>query len=241
MCAVIGVYSDKSYLELRDIVVKLFDESQIRGKKHAIGYSYLRYNNIVSRIGKLKIYKEIESEELLELDKVFMIGHCRYSTSDIEYNQPLSNSEISLVHNGVVTQKDPEKWEKEFGFKCKGKNDSELILRFLESNKSLLNHTLNYFKDSSIAAVELHNNGTMRFYRNGTRPLWYHQNELGIFVSSTQDILRRTFGDFLFKKCESGCSYTLNGSNYRLDKSKYEEVIDIQKNLSCSDYYKSLL
>lgn len=240
MCAVIGIYSDKSYTQIRDIIVKLFDESQIRGK-HAIGYTYIQNNVLVTRIGKLQSYEGIESEELLELEKVMMIGHCRYSTSDIEYNQPLSNEKISLVHNGVITQKDPEKWEQTYGFSCKGKNDSELILRFLESNKSLFNHALNYFKDSSIAAIELHNNRAMRFYRNGTRPLWYHQNELGIFISSTQDILRRTFGNFLFKKCESGCSYTLNGSNYRLDKSKYEEVVDIQRNLDCSNYYKSLL
>ena len=56
-----------------------------------------------------------------------MIGHCRYSTSDLQYNQPIYNDDYSIAHNGVVSQEMPERWKELYGYDCKTKNDSELI------------------------------------------------------------------------------------------------------------------
>ena len=189
MCAILGLScKDK---ELTNYIVKeLLLQSQIRGK-HATGISF--YDN-GENIGVIS--KPIPSSKFIEdidLPSGYVIGHCRYSTSDLKYNQPLLGYNISLVHNGVITQESPEQWEQDFGCQnLKTRNDSELLLRCIEEDgKPFVK-----FDKSSIACGYL-TGGKMFCFRGNTRPLWLFNGDIDsdcrfTGFASTEDIIFRT-------------------------------------------------
>jgi glutamine phosphoribosylpyrophosphate amidotransferase len=118
---------------------------------------------------------------------LYMIGHCRYSTSDLEFNQPIASQEISVAHNGVITQELPENWKELYGHDCETKNDTELILKTLESGQS----PLDVWHNSSLAVCELYSDKKLRFYRNGKRPIYFTSIDNGCIITSTEDIAIR--------------------------------------------------
>jgi glutamine phosphoribosylpyrophosphate amidotransferase len=190
MCAIIGAYIENpSSLDL-NILANVFRESSIRGK-HATGVSWISLRKIKSYIEAVPAPKFLESFDLSscinEDGNLYLIGHCRYSTSDLEYNQPLWNENISIVHNGVVSQEMPENWKRLYGYACKTKNDSELILHTLIANKSPLVE----FHSTSMAVVELYKEKKLRFYRNGKRPIYFTSLSNGGIITSTKDIAIR--------------------------------------------------
>ena len=194
MCAILGGDVELSEDNL-DIIKNLFVESRIRGK-HATGVSVLR-NGIYT------VSEAIPSDEFIlkynPLDwahngRIKFIAHCRYSTSDIRYNQPIGNAKKSIVHNGVVTQDPPETWGR-YGYKLSTTNDSELVWHSSEP--------LTEFPDSSMAVAELHSDGRLLWYRNGKRPLY----TAGGFFMSTKDIASRV-GLHNPVRCEPGVIYT---------------------------------
>ena len=190
MCAIIGAYIENP--SSRDLVMlaDVFRESSIRGL-HATGVSWVRDGEIKTRIDAKPATQFLESLDLNncvnEDGNLYLIGHCRYSTSDLEFNQPLYNDNISIVHNGVVSQEMPENWERLYGYKCKTRNDSELILHTLEANKSPLVE----FSNASMAVVELYKEKQLRFYRNGKRPIYFTSLTNGGIITSTKDIAVR--------------------------------------------------
>ena len=128
MCAVIGAYIENpSSLDL-NILANIFRESSIRGL-HATGVSWIRNDRIHTMISATPAGKFLEAFDLKntisEDGNLYLIGHCRYSTSDLNYNQPLWDESLAIVHNGVVSQEMPENWERLYGYKCKTKNDSD--------------------------------------------------------------------------------------------------------------------
>ena len=179
MCGVIGVKGKVS----PDLIKKLFIETQIRGR-HATGVSFWKE-------GKVHTIKEpVPAEEFVQMhdsadwfdgDEITMVGHCRYSTSDLEFNQPIANDKRSVVHNGVITQEDPSMWAEMYGYECEGKNDTELLFRSWDAEA---------WPESSIAAVFLEN-GDISWTRNGKRPLWSAITESATIIASTKDILNR--------------------------------------------------
>lgn len=196
MCAVIGAILEKPTEEDWLLIQKVILESSIRGL-HATGASFLLHWNqgITTFIEPVPAQKFISIHlkksvnEFINSDgNLYMIAHCRYSTSDLKYNQPLYSDNYSIVHNGVVSQEMPERWKDLYGYDCKTKNDSELILHALENNKS----PLQKFVNSSMSVVELHKDKQIRFYRNGKRPIYYSKVSNGYIVSSTKDIALRS-------------------------------------------------
>lgn len=192
MCAIIGAILKQPTESDWDIVKKVFLESGIRGL-HATGASFLLHWNkgITTFVEPVPVEKFIQihleksvKEFVNEDGNLYMIGHCRYSTSDLEYNQPIFNDLYSVAHNGVVSQEMPERWKELYGYDCKTKNDSELILQSITANKSPLEE----FPDSSMAVAELHATKTLRFYRNGKRPIYFTHMPNGYIITSTQDI-----------------------------------------------------
>ena len=177
---------------------ELLRQSQVRGK-HATGIAYYDGNSIEIES------KPIPAERFTELyefpDSEYMIGHVRYSTSDLKYNQPLMEDNVAIVHNGIITQEDPENWIKHFEYdNYKTKNDSEILLKCLKSD-NIFHRELVFkkFENSSIA-VGILRNRRMYCMRNTTRPLWIFESKLkfdGIKLfsgfASTKDIIQRTF------------------------------------------------
>ena len=190
MCAIIGAYIENPSSRDLTTLADVFRESSIRGL-HATGVSWVRDGEVKTRIDSKPATQFLESLDLSncinEDGNLYLIGHCRYSTSDLEFNQPLWNENISIVHNGVVSQEMPENWERLYGYKCKTRNDSELILHTLEAKKSPLIE----FSNASMAVVELYKEKRLRFYRNGKRPIYFTSLPNGGIITSTKDIAIR--------------------------------------------------
>lgn len=187
MCGLVGFrgdFSDENVSLLRNLMLN----SQIRGK-HASGIAYFN--------GKINVEKEPEPMEdfVYQFDfdklnykgKIICICHARYSTSDLQYNQPLWTPDLALVHNGVISQADPSTWEELYGYKTETKNDSELLLR------CILNGDDPYtkFEGASISALTLDKKGNIKPYRNGYRPLYKLDDGFTIYAS-TKDIITRS-------------------------------------------------
>jgi glutamine phosphoribosylpyrophosphate amidotransferase len=188
MCSVIGAIIKEPRAEDFLMLHRVFLESKIRGM-HATGISYVKHGKIITE------KRPVPADEfpfnfpsyVNEDGSLYMIGHCRYSTSDLEFNQPIANENLSVVHNGVITQELPEKWKELYGYDCETKNDTELILHTAEDCISPLVR----WKDSSLAVIELHVDKVIRFYRNGKRPLYLTSISNGCIITSTADVPKR--------------------------------------------------
>lgn len=180
MCAIIGAVLSKDF----DQLCSVFIESSIRGL-HATGLSYVKGGKVYTEKAPVpaKDFNYDWEKYVNEDGKLYLIGHCRYSTSDLEYNQPISNETRSIVHNGVITQEMPENWLSHYGYECETKNDSELVLK---SDNALLE-----FPDASMAVCELFNDKRIVAYRNGKRPIYMTTLDDGVIFTSTKDISKR--------------------------------------------------
>lgn len=188
MCAVIGVMLQQPNAADFEMVKRVFLESKIRGM-HATGISFLpawsdgieTYKKPVPA-DKFEYLNDIGS--LVNSDgNLYLIGHCRYSTSDLQYNQPMESPDKSIVHNGVITQELPENWKELYGYDTLTHNDSELILHSDDPLKE--------FSHMSMGVVELYKEKKLRFYRNGKRPLYLTSLTNGCIITSTKDIANR--------------------------------------------------
>jgi glutamine phosphoribosylpyrophosphate amidotransferase len=190
MCSVIGAIIKEPRAEDFLMLHRVFLESKIRGM-HATGISYVKHGKIITE------KRPVPADQfpfnfpsyVNEDGSLYLIGHCRYSTSDLEFNQPIANENLSVVHNGVITQELPEKWKELYGYDCETKNDTELILHTAEDCISPLVR----WKESSLAVIELHVDKVIRFYRNGKRPLYLTSISNGCIITSTADVPKRAF------------------------------------------------
>jgi len=192
MCAVIGVILQNPSKQDFAMIRRIFHESKIRGM-HATGISFLPNwsKEIVTIKEPVSADKFVDTHlhddnlknMVAEDGNLYMIGHCRYSTSDLEYNQPMHHNEKAIVHNGVITQELPENWKELYGYDCITKNDSELVLH---SNDPLVE-----FSHMSMGVVELYLDRKIRLYRNGKRPLYLSSIQNGCIITSTADIAAR--------------------------------------------------
>lgn len=188
MCAVIGAVIEKPSADDFSLIRRVFLESKIRGM-HATGMSVLPHwskeiQTFIEPVSADKFDHLNFLEDCVADDgNLYLIAHCRYSTSDLEYNQPLYNSEKSIVHNGVITQELPHRWKDIYGYDCVTKNDSELILHSQDP--------LREFPHMSMGVCELSVHREMKVYRSGKRPLYMTNLPNGILVTSTSDIAKR--------------------------------------------------
>jgi glutamine phosphoribosylpyrophosphate amidotransferase len=188
MCSVIGAIIKEPRAEDLLMLQRVFLESKIRGM-HATGISYVKNGQIITDKRPVPADQfPFNFESYINEDgNLYLVGHCRYSTSDLEYNQPIANDNLSVVHNGVITQELPERWKELYGYDCETKNDTELILHTAEDCISPLLR----WKDSSLAVCELHVDKVLRVYRNGKRPLYLTSISNGCIITSTSDVPKR--------------------------------------------------
>ena len=186
MCSVIGVLIQNPTEKDFESIRKVFLESKIRGM-HATGLSYIKDNKIVTFKEAVPADRFIHLDNLEEMvnddGNLYLIGHCRYSTSDLLYNQPIASETHSIVHNGVITQELPENWGKIFHYPCETKNDSELVLHS--------DNALGEYPDASMAVCELSLEKELTVFRNGKRPLYLTSLVNGVIITSTADIPKR--------------------------------------------------
>jgi glutamine phosphoribosylpyrophosphate amidotransferase len=192
MCAVIGAILLEPTKQDFALLRNVFVESKIRGM-HATGISFLpKWSTGIETIKEpipadQFVEKHLHDDNLRDMvaddGNLYLIGHCRYSTSDLEFNQPMFYNDKSIVHNGVITQELPENWKELYGYDCITKNDSELVLHSKDP--------LREFSNMSMGVVELHKDRKLRFYRNGKRPLYLTNVPNGCIITSTADIAQR--------------------------------------------------
>jgi asparagine synthetase B (glutamine-hydrolysing) len=184
MCGIIGATgNDKE--QIKQIIEALFVTSQIRGK-HATGVSFIENGKIKTIIEPIPSKEFVKKKLVPETETI--IGHVRYSTSDLAYNQPIFNDKLSIVHNGVVTQEDPKNWTEHFGYSdFYTKNDTEIILKAL----TIGDNPFIKFPDASMALGVLSSNGDLFCGRNYTRPLWLFKIGKISGFASTEDIILR--------------------------------------------------
>jgi glutamine phosphoribosylpyrophosphate amidotransferase len=220
MCAVIGAFLEKPSTQDFKMLADVFRESSIRGL-HATGVSWVRGNRVHAMISATPAGKFVEAFDLKtalnEDGNLYLIGHCRYSTSDLNYNQPLWDANFAIVHNGVVSQEMPENWERLYGYKCQTRNDSELILHTLRAKKSPLVE----FADASMSVIELYKEKKLRFYRNGKRPIYFTSLPNGGIITSTADIATRAGLD-------GSVEIDMNSYVTMIENSLVKEHIEIQ-------------
>lgn len=192
MCSVIGAVIKSPTKDDLETLRRVFHESKIRGL-HATGISFLP--SWSDKIVTIKegvpadefVGRHLHDDNLSQLinkdGNLYLIGHCRYSTSDLEYNQPLATDTKSIAHNGVITQESPDRWAELYGHDCITKNDSELVLHS--------NDPLREFSHMSMGVCELSVDKYVRFYRNGKRPIYFTLIDNGCIITSTKDIARR--------------------------------------------------
>jgi glutamine phosphoribosylpyrophosphate amidotransferase len=143
----------------------------------------------------------------LELPVLELIGHNRYSTSDLRYPQPIQVfDDFCLAHNGVVTQESPAMW-KRFGYELSTSNDSELLYQASYAG----NEPLLEFPTATMAVCELHLKKGLRWYRNGGRPGYLTKSKGKYFICSTADIAKRA-GLKNAKRMQPGVVYTPQGN-----------------------------
>jgi glutamine phosphoribosylpyrophosphate amidotransferase len=191
MCGVLGIaiknFNERDY----DLIRGLFIQSMIRGK-HATGVSYVkngRVNTIKEPVPADKFIMMQDLENWRNEDgNLYCIGHIRYSTSDLRYNQPMSSGKLSIAHNGIISQEPPETWEEKYKLRTETSNDSELILRAMEEELNPLQH----FEPASMAVCALYDDKRIIAYRNGERPLYYFTDDNMHIFASTEDILNRS-------------------------------------------------
>ena len=185
MCGIIGAYIRGKPKNINKLLERVFLESAARGI-HATGISYRKGGRIFTKSIPVpaKDFPFDFDEYWNEDGNLYLIGHCRYSTSSLKYNQPLTSpsGEASVVHNGVITQEDPELW----GIPCLTENDSELLLHVLSEGRD----PFLLFPESSISACFLSTNSFVAL-RNGKRPMWYSVDDFGVVIVSTKDIAER--------------------------------------------------
>jgi glutamine phosphoribosylpyrophosphate amidotransferase len=218
MCAIVGAYLEAPSSEQIKTLKQLFIESQIRGK-HATGYSLIRNKRIFTQVAPVPAEHFVQSyfAEVSPGDYTLqLIGHCRYSTSDLRYNQPLHIfNDFAMAHNGVVDQRPAAYWV-EHGYELSTSNDSELLYQARYAKREPLKE----FPEASMAVAEL-GLGGIRWYRNGKRPLYYVKVANGYFICSTADIALRA-GLTKPQRCKPGFVYTPEG---KAKLSNVEELV----------------
>lgn len=215
MCGVIGVsLNNVTEMDLENLR-RLFVETEIRGR-HATGISWVKdgvLHTIKESVPASEFLTQHNLKDCVDSDNsLSLIGHIRYSTSDLRYNQPFSDGATSIVHNGVISQEHSSTWK----YPCKTENDSEMILHSIQAGK----HPLSDFDGASLAVCTLTSDKTLQCYRNGERPLWYVRQENGFIFMSTEDIaLRAGYDNPMITMMNMVHTVTDNGMSTYIEES----------------------
>ncbi len=184
-----------------DFVVPLLDkliiENSIRGN-HATGIAWSDGDKIDSLIMPISGDDFVKTDEwkdvknrLQLLSNINLLIHSRYSTSDLEFNQPIIKNGLAIALNGVITQHDFEHWKTIYpGMEFATKNDSEILLNCILTNQNIKDLPKDHSYSMSIAGAVLHKSSTLIF-RNGRRPLYSYQKDNTLISTSTMQIAIR--------------------------------------------------
>lgn len=225
MCGIIG-FVGANHQHNRDLIKALFLQLSLRGT-HATGYAStndLGVLHLVSAPGNAENFVN-NRLKFLSGDNIKLVGHTRYSTSDLQWNQPLENDSRAIVMNGVISQEHPTYWPKPTdSTEYVTGNDAEVALRYAEAG-------LRGDMAGSWAICELEAEGNLHVYRNGFRPLWWGLGDDFVVASSTADSLLRC-GVTRIEQVSPGCVFKLE-DNYTVSLVDcFQQSSDLQPQLN---------
>lgn len=185
MCGVIAYASDNPASDDLELILKIFDESRIRGI-HSFGYCFTK--TTPKRFHRLQELKDSLSEEW---DGSPLIGHNRYCTGeswkDLSDCQPIPRGDLAIAFNGVIDMSSPTSWPNKYSTTFETSNDAEIALAYIDQGGFL---GLISNRKVSFAGAWTKNNDVW-YARNPGRPLWIGCRAHSRFLASTKDILLR--------------------------------------------------
>lgn len=186
MCGIVAFHGPRS-AEALALVQACLLQAAMRGT-HATGLAWLEGGLLAMEKAPVSAREFVEHFDLARLaegeERLSVVVHTRYSTSDLAWNQPLDDEDLALVMNGVISQDVPARWPFVEQKPYKTGNDAEVAMRYARLGRR--GHM-----PGSFAIVELWSGGEMLAYRNSFRPLYAAQAAGGALVVSTLDMLRR--------------------------------------------------
>lgn len=186
MCGILGFAGDNTPKN-RQLIKSLMLQLSLRGT-HATGVAYqtvARVETLEASIPATEFLETFPVEFMLppSLKPIRLIGHTRYSTSDLLWNQPIDREGTAIVMNGVISQEPPDCWPGAGLFDYRTGNDAEIALLYaLNGQRGMM--------PGSFAICELDDAGLI-CYRNTDRPLWWGHGEDYTVACSTRDALLR--------------------------------------------------
>jgi len=233
MCGIVGLIGKEI---TNSDILPLMKNSTIRGLHHC-GISYLKDDEIITK--KDRFIKNVLKDKF---ETNYIIGHLRYSTSDLEYNQPIAYKDISIVHNGVITQADFSKWQELFEYELSSyqtRNDTEILLKWIQDKKPF-DFILN---QGSIACAWLdRKEKTIYIMRNGYRPLWYqyvYDKDRFVFASTKDILVRSNYNNPIKLKAGEVLKVTY-GNEIKVEQVYYKPLKDLQNDSPTYQKYPSL-
>lgn len=185
MCGVIAYVSDSPNSDDLELMLKIFEESRIRGV-HSFGYCFA--SDTPKRFHRIDEMRDSLAENW---DGSPLVGHNRYCTGeswkDLLDCQPISRGELAIAFNGVIDMSSPASWPGKYSTNFETANDAEIALVYIESGGFL---GLISNRKVSFAGAWV-KDGTVWYARNPGRPLWLGCRAHSRFLASTKDILLR--------------------------------------------------
>lgn len=192
MCGIVAFHGPRSDDALR-LVERCLLQAAMRGT-HATGIAWLQevhpdeWQLCMERapVSARDFVEHYDFSRIAEGEETTLsiVAHTRYSTSDLDWNQPLADDELALVMNGVISQDVPAAWPLAELQPYSTGNDAEVAMRYARLGRRGR-------MPGSFAVVELWNDGRVLAYRNAYRPLYQAEALGGVLVASTLDMLRR--------------------------------------------------
>lgn len=219
MCGIIGFHGKNTTNNL-EAIHNLLYQSKIRGL-HSSGVSYL-FNGDIKTIKEeipadqfLRKNWENISKDLSSQKEILLVGHTRYSTSELGYPQPISSANGSIVLNGVITQSEFHEWKDLYKINTDNyatQNDAEIMLDFLENRTIEELYSIHPFS-SAICYLDKSKQKII-FFRTNDRPLHGFQLEEGVGFCSTKEILNRAeISSLLDWEVSAGFLFSSKGEN----------------------------
>jgi glutamine phosphoribosylpyrophosphate amidotransferase len=231
MCGLVALVNKENGKFPVDLFRSLLVQARIRGQ-HATGVAYIT--------DSLKSVNESVPAVMFDIpkdmyDAKVAIGHTRYSTSSLDWNQPVTNGHGALIHNGVVTQSLPKYWFGEFGVRCKTENDSEILMHMIQ-----IGHHPLTLKNTSQACVYVSPDyDVLRFWRNEERPLYYMENDEFFVVASTKDIMTRAgWVDGTPIECKPGVEYRYITKSTSPSRLSSKQIVEPSEDLQHGEFHK---
>lgn len=202
MCGIVGAIIRRPGDELYE----LLKSSEIRGQD-GTGVALLRNGAFDVYRSRLKVseWLSVDGYPTLLEENDLVIGQNRLAVFGLssENDQPIISSDLAIVHNGNLFGF--EEQFQQLGLQRKYEVDTELLLRIVESMgfEEGVDFIFNNVKgDFACLMINRKSNSIVAFRRY--KPLWYVENDIGLFFFSTEQIGRKVFPDGDFQEVESG-------------------------------------